>query len=155
MLAIKKVLYPTDFSDDSLVALPYAVSLANQYDAELHCIHAFDMAREAWQHGSYLAMSGTPTQHQLWEAAEQAMVDFAAAHLGDAKRAVTKTVRGSTHTEIIAYAKEQEVDMIVIATHGHRTLATALLGSVTEAIIRKAPCVVLTVRHPKLSAKKG
>ena len=149
MVDIKKILYPTDFSEHSLVALPYSISLAGHYDAELHCLHVVDMARESWQRGSYLAMSHTPTQQELWDAAEKEMADFVAKHLADTKGVVAKTVSGHTCPEIVGYANEQQIDLVVIATHGHRTLATALLGSVTEDVIRKAPCVVLTVRHPK------
>ena len=67
---------------------------------------------------------------------------------------MAKTAAGHTCPEIVAYDKEQEIDALVIATHGHRTLATAVLGSVTEDGIRRAPCVVLTVRHPKHAVEK-
>ena len=155
MIDIKKILYPTDLSDESLIALPYALSLAKQYGAELHCLHVMDMARESWQSGSYLAMSRTPTQPELWDSAQKQMTDFVAKHLADIKGVVARTERGPTCPKIVAYAKDQQIDLLVIATHGHRTLATALLGSVTEEVIRKAPCVVLTVRQPKRSADRG
>lgn len=154
MIDIKKILYPTDFSEHSLVALPYAMSLASHYDAELHCVHVVDIARESWQAGSYLAISTAPTQQQLWDAAQKEMDDFIAKYLADTKDVVAKTLSGHTCPEIVGYAKDQQIDAVVIATHGHRTLATAVLGSVTEDVIRKAPCVVLTVRDPKHAVEK-
>jgi nucleotide-binding universal stress UspA family protein len=52
--------------------------------------------------------------------------------------------------EIIAAAREEEADLIVMGTHGRTGLAHALIGSVAEKVVRKAPCPVLTVRHPKM-----
>ena len=52
-------------------------------------------------------------------------------------------------TEIIRFAKDKDIDLIVMGTHGHTGLAHVLLGSVAEKVVRKAPCPVLTVRHPE------
>jgi nucleotide-binding universal stress UspA family protein len=56
---------------------------------------------------------------------------------------------GSPFYEIIQHAKEKNVDLIVMGTHGHSGLAHVLLGSVTEKVVRKSPCPVLTIRHPE------
>ena len=56
---------------------------------------------------------------------------------------------GRPYPTILDYASQQQVDMIVIATHGRGALTHMLLGSVTEKVVRKAPCPVLTVRHPE------
>ena len=57
--------------------------------------------------------------------------------------------RGAPFLEIIRYAKENDVDLIVLGTHGRSGLAHVLLGSVAERVVRKSPCPVLTVRHPE------
>jgi nucleotide-binding universal stress UspA family protein len=63
---------------------------------------------------------------------------------------VLKEIReGSPFYEIIRYAKERDIDLIVMGTHGRSGLVHVLLGSVTEKVVRKAPCPVLTVRHPE------
>ena len=51
--------------------------------------------------------------------------------------------------EIVRYAKEQSIDLVVLGTHGHGPIAHMLMGSVAEKVVRKAPCAVLTVRHPE------
>jgi nucleotide-binding universal stress UspA family protein len=56
---------------------------------------------------------------------------------------------GTPFYEIVRYAKEQNIDLIIMGTHGHTGLTHMLLGSVTEKVVRKAPCPVLTVRHPE------
>ena len=58
-------------------------------------------------------------------------------------------VIGKPFVEITRYAQEQHIDLIVIGTHGHSALASVFLGSVAEKVIHKAPCAVLTVRHPE------
>jgi len=59
---------------------------------------------------------------------------------------VTSVSVGRPFAEIIAYAREHEIDMIVMGTHGRGAIAHMLLGSTTEKVVRKAPCAVLTVR---------
>jgi len=61
----------------------------------------------------------------------------------------TAVREGAPFYEIVRFARELDVDLIVMGTHGHRGLAHVLLGSVTEKVVRKAPCPVLTVRHPE------
>jgi nucleotide-binding universal stress UspA family protein len=56
---------------------------------------------------------------------------------------------GTPFSEIVRFAKEQQIDLIIMGTHGHTGLTHMLLGSVTEKVVRKAPCPVLTVRHPE------
>jgi nucleotide-binding universal stress UspA family protein len=56
---------------------------------------------------------------------------------------------GTPFYEIIQFAKEKDIDLIVMGTHGHTGLVHVLMGSVTEKVVRKSPCPVLTVRHPE------
>ena len=58
-------------------------------------------------------------------------------------------LEGDPATEIARYAQDANMDLIVMGTHGHSGLAHMLLGSVTEKVVRKSPCPVLTVRHPE------
>ena len=77
--------------------------------------------------------------------------DRLCAAIPESERATTMvtTLVGSPAGEILRYATEQEVDLIVIGTHGRGAIGHMLLGSVTERVVRKAPCPVLTVRHPQ------
>jgi nucleotide-binding universal stress UspA family protein len=59
------------------------------------------------------------------------------------------TAVGEPAYEIVTYAKEKAVDLVVVGTHGRTGLTHALMGSVAERVVRKAPCPVLTVRPPK------
>ena len=59
-----------------------------------------------------------------------------------------RIVRGRPFVEIIRYAREKKIDIIVVGTHGHSGLTHILMGSVAEKVVRKSPCPVLTIRHP-------
>lgn len=145
---LKKILYPSDFSKHSLAALPYAVDLARKYDAELHFLHVVDDAYQYWMAGGEGAVPVVISENELIESAQKQMDDFVAKNLSEVKdRLVVKLLTGRPFLEIISYAQAQAIDMIVIATHGHGALASMLMGSVTEKVVRKSPCPVLTVRH--------
>ncbi len=146
MIKLAKILYPTDFSDLSLVALKYAKSFAKQYGAQLHCISVVD---EGYQYWLALGPEGVPMAidiDQLIESHRKRMSEFVAEHLSDVDGLITKVITGKPFVEIVEYAKEQAIDMIVLATHGRSGLSHILLGSVAERVVRKAPCPVLTCR---------
>ena len=68
---------------------------------------------------------------------------------GDRARTTIVTQIGSPFFEIVRYAQDQQIDLVVLGTHGRGPLGHMLLGSVAEKVVRKAPCPVLTVRHPQ------
>ncbi len=146
MIKLGKILYPTDFSDLSLVALKYAKSFAEQFDAQLHCLHVID---EAYQYWLAMGPDGVPLGpdiHQMLQSAQKQMNDLVDKHLTDVPKLVTRVVTGKPFIEIVRYAREQAMDMIVIATHGRSGLKHVLMGSVTERVLRRSPCPVLTVQ---------
>ena len=150
---INKVLYPTDFSERSLAALPLAVDLAQRYGAELHCLHVVDMPDGFLLEDGYMLPMMTeyqPDYGKLREAAKSHLDEFIAQHMPDLRDSVRRAVvMGKSFAEIIRYTREQGIDLIVLGTHGRSALGSMLLGSVAEKVVRKAPCAVLTVRHPE------
>jgi nucleotide-binding universal stress UspA family protein len=150
MIRLNRILYTTDFSEYSLHALPYAKSFAHEYKAELHCLHVVDEAYQYW-----LGMSGEglpvgPGPEEMMQMAEQQMNEFAARHLADfSPPAVRRVVLGRPFVEIIHYAREIQADLVVLATHGRGGLRHVLLGGTADKVVRKAPCPVLTIRHPE------
>ena len=149
-IEIRRILYPTDLSELSLAALTYARTFAVQHQAELHCYYVVDDAYQSWSALGPESVPVVPVTEDLINAATKQMDAFVAKHLGDLNISVIVDVgNGRPYYEIVQYAAEHDIDLIVIATHGHTGFKHALLGSTAERVVRHAPCPVLTIRHPE------
>ncbi len=141
----KVIVFPTDFSAQSLVALPWVQRLQKDLGAEVHCVF---VVQDPWAFAS-LEMGGgmpLPTMDELVKGARQSMTKFAGQHLGGVPGAVTAVLTGRPAETIVDYASEKGAEMIIITTHGHTGLKHVLLGSTTEGVLRRATCPVLSVR---------
>ncbi len=143
----EKILFPTDFSDLANTALGYALEIVGKYGAELHCLHVVDDAYQYWSAmGPESVPVGPPTE-DLMALGRTRMKAFVDEHLSGLSRpAVTAVTMGRPFAEIIAHARAQDIDLIIMGTHGRGAIAHVLLGSTTEKVVRKACCAVLTVR---------
>jgi nucleotide-binding universal stress UspA family protein len=142
-----RILYPTDFSDLALVALRHARELVDTFDAELHCLHVVDDAYQYWSAMGPESVPVGPAPETMLELGRKRMEKLRAEHLTGLKREpVTHVTMGRPFADIIGYARENQIDLIVMATHGRGAITHVLLGSTTEKVVRKAPCAVLTVR---------
>ena len=151
MLSLSKILYPTDFSEYSLAALPYAIGLVQQNNAELYCLHVVEMPHEEYLTGDYMVPLNVPhvPEDKIIRTARSRLEKFVKENLSDLNKVTPRVLVGTPFVEIIRYAREQSIDLIVMGTHGHSALAAMLLGTVAEKVVRKAPCPVLTVRDPR------
>lgn len=147
MVNLKRILFPTDFSEYAMEAEEYACALARQSDAELHVLSIIDVSlplNPAWGAPLYLADGIDP--HKV---REQTQIALEARPNPEWSRGLTihRAVRnGNPFVEIIRYAREQNIDLIVLGTHGRTGLSHVLLGSVAERVARQASCPVLTAR---------
>ncbi len=138
------ILVPTDFSDTSLHALDYAVSLAAKLDARIHLIHAIGTPTFGIPElGLAWATVNMPEAVRLSQTKLDALV---AAHKSLAQFGESTIATGDVRDDILEAAERVHADMIVIGTHGRRGVSRALLGSTAESIVRTATCPVLTVR---------
>lgn len=146
MTDFKHVLVATDFSSSSERAVDVAVKLAAAFDAKLTLLHV-------WQIPVYPYMDFVLSSAELLRSVEEAAQQRLAAALGElqkrspAARSLLKM--GIPWEQILATAKEEQADVIVMGTHGHRGLQHLLLGSVAEKVVRLAPIPVLTARAAK------
>jgi nucleotide-binding universal stress UspA family protein len=142
----KTICCPIDFSDASRAAMEVAADLAARTGASLTLLHAYPVPGYTFPDGSVVASA-----RMLQELADQS-----SRHLGEwksqaevlgARSVNAETVVGEPATEIVAWARERNVDLLVLGTHGRTGLEHALMGSVAEKVVRRARCPVLTV-HP-------
>ena len=149
MIALKRILVATDFSEPSAVALMYGRELARQFDADLHVLHVADDlgSRIAGLPAGYAGDLGR-LQSDLEEAAREQINGLVTDD--DRRRlcakAVVRTSLAPAET-ILEYARDAKIDCIVLGTHGRTGLKHVVMGSVAERVVRAAPCPVLTVRH--------
>lgn len=146
MIQLKRILYPTDFSDFSLHAAKYAQSFARDYKAQLHALHVLEPYHAM---AEVDGIADRPTPVDRLPGLDERLAGFCKEHLQAVDTVTHKTVVGRPFLEIIRYAKEFQIDLIVLGTHGRGVLSHLLIGSVAEKVVRKAPCPVLTVRHPE------
>lgn len=148
-VALRQVLVPTDFSECSGVALRYGLALAKRFGSTLHVLHAvpnpFD---QPWAAEVY-AIPQAEFERLARDDAHQRLAALAAEHGLPADRLRTVATSGAPFLAILQYAREAGIDLIVMGTHGRGAVAHLLIGSVAENVVRKAPCPVLTVRHPE------
>jgi nucleotide-binding universal stress UspA family protein len=141
----KTIIFPTDFSDTSVAALPWALDMADTLEAKITCLYVV----EEPQIYSSLDMGAVaiPTTGELVESANSRMKIFVEEHLLNAPHGAEGTVViGHAATEIVNSAIETDASMIVMTTHGYSGMKHVLLGSTTEDVLRHAACPVLSVR---------
>jgi nucleotide-binding universal stress UspA family protein len=138
------VLFPTDFSERAKLALPWVKRLVRELDADLHCIFVIQPPQVF--EGLNLGPSLIPPIGEMIRGAQDRMKSYEKDELKDFSAPVCKVVEGRPDSEIVAYAKNNAVTLIAMTTHGYTGLTHALLGSTTEAVLRHAPCPVLSVR---------
>lgn len=148
MAAVRRILCPIDPSPFSARALRYAASLAAWYRAELTALSVKETAIMPWAGWLDAPLALPPETPEARAAGERAVHAFVAGAAGSTPARVT-IVEGSPAAEIIRVATELPADLLVIGTHGLGGFERFILGSVTEKVLRKAPCPVLTVpRQP-------
>lgn len=149
MIAIRRVLAPTDFSDSSAPAVTYAAEVAEKFGAELVLLHVVqDLALVVPDVMMPLPVAA-PAVEDMVSGAKSAIGGFVDKHGLGRLNPKTEVRIGSPASEIVAAATDLKADLLCIGTHGRTGLAHFLLGSVAERIVRHAPCPVLTVRPPK------
>ncbi len=143
MIELKDILVPTDFSESSLTATKYALELAKRFEAKLHLLHVIE------DPVVYLPMFESfpmPARSEFEEYAQTRLENWILPDdLGDCELQF-RWVHGTPFVEILRDAKQNDIDLIVLGTHGHGLAAQLLLGNVAEKVVRKASCPVLTVR---------
>jgi len=143
-MQLKKILVPTDFSDDCEHAVQYARDLARERGAELILLHVIEPILIA--PGGNLT---TPIDHyQIRQAVEERLAKCVPSIEADGLTVHRLLRSGTPDEEIVKAAKEEGADLIVMGTHGHSGLPHLLLGSVAERTVRRSTVPVLTVRRP-------
>lgn len=141
---IQKILFPTDFSQYNDAALKFASTVAAESDATLYIIHVDELRdlTATMGEGGYLIAAAIEERTEVIEQLEKVRptvptVKFERHYL-----------KGSPVIEILDFAEQENIDLIVMASHGRTGLSRLLMGSIAEGVMRKAQCPVLVVKQP-------
>ena len=136
----KRILFTTDLSPFSDDAFPLATSVARDRSSELIILHVLELPK-AYAPGEWTFFPLEPDIEvikQMLDNVKPTDPSVPCTH---------RMVSGDPATEIVRVAAEEDVDMIVMSTHGRTGLPRVLMGSVTEAVVRRAPCPVVTFKR--------
>jgi nucleotide-binding universal stress UspA family protein len=147
MLSIRNILFPTDFSEQSVAAFHLASALARDHRARMTVLHVRETPVVPFAEFGAVPPDDVPPRTELLERLgqfeppdESTNVDYFVAD-------------GWPAEEIVRAATDRGCDLIVMGTHGRTGLGRLLMGSVAEEVMRKAPCPVLTLKHPLAAAE--
>lgn len=150
MISLKRVLVATDFGEAADAALAYGRELARNFGGRLDILHVVEnVLTRGFGAEGYVA-SYPELQAEVEDAARRQLDTLLSAE--DRRVLNARTVLLTSNSPaftITAYARDENIDLIIMGTHGRGALAHLLMGSVAERVVRTAPCPVLTVRHPE------
>lgn len=148
MIRLNRILFPTDFSRCAGQALNHAIYLTKKYEAEMHFLHAIVLHEEDPHNPAFHFPDQKEIRQRLEDLARKEM-SANVEQLGGGDLDITMIQeRGITADNVILeHAADNDIDLIVLGTHGRRGLGHLFLGSVAEQVVRQASCPVLTIRE--------
>lgn len=148
MLEVNRILCPLDFSEFSVRAYRHALSLAEHYRAKLVAQHTV----EVWRHpaASFAATADLYDEYcqTLLGSGKEQLEEFVKNYTSNEVQPELVVDEGTAADSILSLAQDRKSDLIVMGTHGLRGFDRLMLGSVTDRVMRRAPCPVLAVREP-------
>lgn len=148
---VKHILVPVDYSHSGDAAMAYAASLAREHDAELHLVHVYEQPF-AYVDGGF-ATTPAPSVPPADLESEEAKLNEITPEKGVKFR--RRFIVGGPADELVNYAKEAGIDLVVMGTHGRTGLNRLLMGSVAEGVVRRSPCPVLTIKQPSKALQES
>ena len=143
-IKLKKILVGCDFSPDSGQAFNHALSLAQEFEAELHLAHVIEPPAQPDLHKVDKPVS-EEIQQDYRDFLTQKLKDMVPEEARYWCTPQTSLLRGQPYEKIVRYAETEDIDMIVLGARGHGLVKTLFLGSTTDRVVRRSPCPVLSV----------
>lgn len=147
MMDIRSILFPTDFSEGSVYAVPFVVDLTKRYGARLYIINIlYDVVKTTGLHVPHGNIDELYKDMEV--TARKECERWCAEELRGYKEIEYDVLKGVPHEEILKFAEEKKIDLIIMGTHSRKGLERIIFGSTAERVVRNAKCPVLTVGAP-------
>ena len=147
-MEVRKILWPTDFSDPSYEALKVADEMALHFSAELIIAHVVTPIPVIPIHDDPTSFNLPLYEKEMESSAEKSLDRISRERISEGVKRRAKVIYGDPATQIVRLATDEITDLIVIATHGLTGWRKFMFGSVTEKVIRMSPQPVLSIRIP-------
>jgi len=153
MTEINNILFPIDLTENSSKILPYVLSVSEKYDSTIYLLHVVPdlqkWAKEYISHTSPYA-SLDMFKKEAQEGAEKAMDRVCEEQLQSCPNFQRRIVSGDPAATILKAIETEDIDMVIMGTHGRKGLEHIILGSVAENVVKKSPVPVLTINPYKV-----
>ncbi|HYL13384.1 MAG TPA: universal stress protein [Terriglobales bacterium] len=147
-MQLKSILCPIDFSDFSVAAYRYTLSLAEYYQARLVCLHVVELWQYPFADYAAYEVDYAKFSRAINEGGEKRLREFVNKHSVNGIRPDLVVQQGNASDCILSFAQARNMELIVMGTHGRRGFDRMVLGSTTDRVMRKAACPVLVVSNP-------
>lgn len=152
MKQIKKILFPIDLTANSSKLLPYVLLFSEKYDSMVYLLHVMEEVRLYYKvyidRGAPLA-SLNFVQREALRVAAKAIDRFCEEQLQSCPNFQKRLVSGDPETEILKTVESENIDLVIMGTHGRKGLEHAIFGSVAENVVKKSPVPVMTINPYK------
>ena len=149
MVKVDKILFSCDFTENSSKILPYVLSVAEKYNSQVYILYVDDLQK--WG-GHFIPHRSLNTlREEALKAAEKAMDRICEEELQSCPNFERRIVSGDPATEILKTIESEDIDMVIMGTHGRKGLEHTIFGSVAENVVKRSPVPVLVVNPYKVA----
>jgi nucleotide-binding universal stress UspA family protein len=149
MIKIKKILFPLDLTENSSKILPYVLSISEKYDSIIYLLHVVqDLNRWGKLYVPHPSMD--KFQKEAIEVAKKAMDKVCENQLQSCPNFQKRVVSGDAVDEILKVVESEDIDLLIMGTHGRKGLEHTIFGSVANNVLKKSPVPVLVINPYKM-----
>ena len=149
MIKIKKILFPLDLTENSSKILPYVLSISEKYDSIIYLLHVVqDLNRWGKLYVPHPSMD--KFQKEAIEVAKKAMDRVCENELQSCPNFQKRVVSGDAVEEILKVVESEDIDLLIMGTHGRKGLEHTIFGSVADNVVKKSPVPVLVINPYKM-----
>ena len=149
MIEINKILFPLDLTENSSKILPYVLSVSEKYNSQIYLLHVVQDLNK-WGKLYVPHPSMDKFQEEAIKNAKKAMDKICENQLQSCPNFQKRVVSGDTVDEILKIIESENIDLLIMGTHGRKGLEHVIFGSVAENIVKKSPVPVLSINPWKL-----
>jgi nucleotide-binding universal stress UspA family protein len=150
MKAFERILFPADLSEVSRKIVPYATLMARTFQAKLHLLFVARLFK--YYDNIYVPpVSICQFENEIVKGGKRRLEEFIREHFEQGSVSAAKVVPGDPGEEIVRYIKEEGIDLVVMGTHGRKSIDRVLFGSVAGYVVRMSPVPVMTVNPYRMT----